>query len=122
MSLTALSPPPDLPPGPFLSVFVVHAILDAEKYRAYQRISDHQALKPMHFGGEVLGFAKPPINFSVAESARAVAVIRWPDFEAYRRWRGQSVYQAPGVPELHAQAERESVYFIPLALRAPPAD
>ncbi|MBL8644732.1 MAG: hypothetical protein JNK21_12420 [Rhodospirillaceae bacterium] len=115
MSLFALEPPADLPPGPFLSVFVVHEILDAAKYAAYQQISDGQSLKPRHFGGDVVGFAKPPINFAVADSAVAVAVIKWPDFDSYRRWRGQPIYQQPGVPELHAAAERESVYFIPIS-------
>jgi uncharacterized protein (DUF1330 family) len=114
MSLVALDPPPDLPPGPFVSVFVVHEILDAAKYAAYQQISDGQSLKPRHFGGEVLAFAKPPINFAVAERAVAVAVIKWPNFDSYRRWRGQPVYRQPGVAELHAAAERESVYFLPL--------
>jgi uncharacterized protein (DUF1330 family) len=113
MSLFALDPPPNLAPGPFVSVFVVHEILDAEKYAAYQKISDGQALKPNHFGGEVLAFAKPPINFAVDQPALAMAVIKWPDFDSYRRWRGQPIYQQPGVPELHAQAERESVYFLP---------
>jgi hypothetical protein len=122
MSLTVLTPPRDLPPGPFLSVFVVHAVLDHDKYRAYQQISDGRALKPAHFGGEVLGFAKPPINVAAVEHAHAVAVIRWPDFDAYRRWRGQAVYQAPGVPELHAAAERESVYFLPLSSRMTSAE
>lgn len=114
MSLTILDPPSDLPPGPFLSIFVVHEILDAEKYAAYQKISDGQALKPKQFGGEVVGFAKPPINFAVDQKALAVAVIRWPNFESYRAWRGQPIYQQSGVPELHAAAERESVYFVPI--------
>jgi hypothetical protein len=114
MSLTHLEPPPDLPPGPFVSVFVVHEILDAEKYAAYQKISDGESLKPHHFGGKVLAFAKPPIHFATVERAVAVAAIAWPDFEAYRRWRGQEVYRRPGVAELHAAAERESVYFVPM--------
>jgi hypothetical protein len=118
MSLRHFDPPADLPPGPFVSVFVVHEILDVEKYAAYQKISDGQSLKPGHFGGTVLAFAKPPIHFAAIETAVAIAVIAWPDFESYRRWRGQEVYRRPGVADLHAAAERESVYFIPVKPRA----
>ncbi len=99
--------------GPFLSVFVVHGITDAEAYAAYQALSDGQSLKPGHFGGEVLGFSKPAFRFVGPEDAHAVAVIRWPDFAAFRAWRTQEVYSADGVAELHAQAESESVYFLP---------
>jgi uncharacterized protein (DUF1330 family) len=119
LSLVALEPPSDLPPGPFISVFVVHEILDRAAYEAYQRISDEQAVKPPAFGGRVLAFAKPPLHLAGPHPAVAVAVIAWPDFDAYRAWRGQPVYAAPGVAALHAAAERESVHLLPL--RAFPA-
>lgn len=99
--------------GPFLSVFVVHGITDAEAYAQYQAISDGKSLKPHHFGGEVLGFAKPAFRFVGPQDAHAVAVIRWPDFAAFRAWRTQKAYGADGVAELHAKAESESVYFLP---------
>lgn len=99
--------------GPFISVFVVHNIADAEAYERYQSISDGQSLKPVEFGGEVLGFSKPVFRFVGPEEAHAVAVIRWPDFDSFKAWRTQPVYAAEGVSDLHAQAERESVYFIP---------
>jgi uncharacterized protein (DUF1330 family) len=99
--------------GPFLSVFVVHGIRDPDAYARYQAISDGKSLKPTHFGGEVLGFAKPVFRFVGPEDAHAVAVIRWPDFAAFRSWRTQEVYAADGVADMHAAAESESVYFLP---------
>lgn len=105
--------PEALKAGPFISVFVVHSIADAEAYAAYQEISDGQSLKPGAFGGEVLGFSKPVFRFVGPEDAHALAVIRWPDFESFKAWRTQPVYAAEGVADLHAKAERESVYFLP---------
>ncbi|MDG2243089.1 MAG: DUF1330 domain-containing protein [Rhodospirillaceae bacterium] len=99
--------------GPFLSVFVAHNIVDEKAYEAYQAISDGDSLKPSHFGGEVLGFSKPAFRFVGPEEAHAVAVIRWPNFETFTAWRTQPAYAAEGVSELHAKAERESVYFLP---------
>lgn len=99
--------------GPFISVFVVHGIKDAEVYAAYQAVSDGQSLKPKHFGGEVLGFSKPVFRFIGPEASHAVAVIRWPDFEAFKAWRTQPTYATEAVADLHAKAERESVYFLP---------
>ncbi|MBT4739158.1 MAG: DUF1330 domain-containing protein [Rhodospirillaceae bacterium] len=99
--------------GPFLSVFVAHNVVDPKAYEAYQAISDGKSLKPSHFGGEVMGFSKPAFRFIGPEDARAVAVIRWPNFAAFTAWRTQPVYAAEGVADLHAAAERESVYFLP---------
>lgn len=99
--------------GPFLSVFVVHGVKDPEAYQRYQQISDGQSLKPAHFGGEVIGFSKPVFRFLGPEDAHAVAVIRWPDFESFTAWRTQDVYSGAAVADLHARAERESVYFLP---------
>lgn len=99
--------------GPFISVFIAHNIVDETAYEAYQAISDGDSLKPSEFGGEVLGFSKPVFRFVGPEEAHAVAVIRWPNFEAFTAWRTQPVYAAEGVPDLHAKAERESVYFLP---------
>jgi hypothetical protein len=107
------SVPDGLRAGPFLSVFVVHAVLDQEAYEQYQAISDGQSLKPDHFGGEVIGFSKPVFTFLGPEQAHAVAIIRWPGFHSFEAWRTQDVYSRPGVAELHAKAERESVYFLP---------
>ena len=95
--------------GPFLSVFVAHNVVDPKAYEAYQAISDGKSLKPSHFGGEVMGFSKPAFRFIGPE----VAVIRWPNFAAFTAWRTQPVYAAEGVADLHAAAERESVYFLP---------
>lgn len=105
--------PDALKADPFISVFVVHGIRDADAYAEYQAISDGQSLKPSEFGGEVLGFSKPVFRFVGPEDAHAVAVIRWPDFESFKAWRTQPVYNADGVADLHAAAERESVYFLP---------
>jgi len=99
--------------GPFISVFVVHNIAHAEAYERYQSISDGESLKPGEFGGEVLGFSKPVFRFVGPEEAHAVAVIRWPDFGSFKAWRTQPTYAAAGVSDLHARAERESVYFLP---------
>lgn len=98
---------------PFISVFVVHGIADAEAYATYQTISDDQSIKPPAFGGEVLGFTKPAFRFVGPEEAHAVAVIRWPDFESFKAWRTQPTYASEGVGDLHAKAEHESVYFLP---------
>ena len=105
--------PVELKAGPFLSVFVVHNIADPEAYDRYQSLSDGQSLKPKHFGGTVLGFSKPVFKFLGPEEAHAVAVIRWPNFEAFKAWRTQDVYSGTDVAELHAKAERESVFFLP---------
>lgn len=114
---TLFDPDRDVPEqfrsGPFLSVFLVHGILDQEIYDRYQSISDGQSLKPKEFGGEVLGFSKPVFKFLGPEEAHAVAVIRWPHFDAFKAWRTQEVYSGKAVAELHAKAERESVYFLP---------
>jgi len=91
----------------------VHSVKNAEAHAQYQAVSDGRSLKPGHFGGEVLGFSKPAFRFLGPEDAHAVAVIRWPNFEAFRAWRTQEVYSAPGVADLHAAAESESVYFLP---------
>jgi len=99
--------------GPFLSVFIAHNVIDETAYEAYQAISDGDTVKPSQFGGEVLGFSKPAFRFVGPEEAYAVAVIRWPSFEAFKAWRTQPVYAADGVADLHATAERESVYFLP---------
>ncbi len=84
--------PEDLKKAPFLSVFVVHGILDQEVYDRYQSISDGQSLKPKEFGGEVLGFSKPVFKFLGPEEAHAVAVIRWPDFEAFKSLAGKESF------------------------------
>ena len=105
--------PEALKDGPFLSVFVAHKVVDRDAYKAYQAISDGQSLRPAHFGGEVLGFSKPAFRFIGPEEAQTVAVILWPNFDAFKAWRTQPVYMAEGVAELHAAAERESVYFLP---------
>jgi len=105
--------PEALKNGAFLSVFVVHGIADEDAYARYQAISDGQSHKPGVFGGQVLGFSKPAFRFVGPEDAHAVAVIRWPDFASFKAWRTQPVYAADGVADLHAQAERESVYFLP---------
>lgn len=99
--------------GPFLSVFVVHGIANEESYRRYQAISDGKSHKPSEYGGDVMGFSKPVFRFLGPEDAHALAVIRWPNFESFAAWRTQPVYAADGVAELHAAAERESVYFLP---------
>ena len=105
--------PEALKQGEFLSVFVVHGIADADAYARYQAISDGQSKKPGLFGGHVLGKNYDAFRFVGPEDAQAVAVIRWPDFESFKAWRTQPVYAAEGVADLHAQAERESVYFLP---------
>lgn len=105
--------PDEFENGPFISVFVVHGVADSEVYARYQEISDGQSRKPPEFGGEVLGFSKPVFRFVGPEEAHAVAVIRWPNFDAFKAWRTQPVYAADGVADLHAKAERESVYFLP---------
>ncbi|MDE0801296.1 MAG: hypothetical protein OSB02_11245 [Rhodospirillaceae bacterium] len=105
--------PDALKAGPFLSVFIVHGIANAEAYERYQLISDGQSDKPTKFGGQVMGFSKPAFRFVGPEEAHALAVIRWPDFEAFKAWRTQPVYVACGIADLHAEAERESVYFLP---------
>lgn len=114
---TLFDPDRDVPEafksGAFISVFLVHGIADAEAYAAYQAVSDGKSVKPGAFGGEVLGFSKPAFRFVGPEEAHAVAVIRWPDFESFRAWRTQPVYSADGIADLHAKAERESVYFLP---------
>lgn len=98
--------PDGLRTGPFLSVFVVHDVVDADAYREYQAMSDGESQKPSEFGGEVLGFSKPVFRFVGPKESHAVAVIRWPDFEAFKAWRTQPVYAMAGVADLHAQAER----------------
>ncbi len=105
--------PETLRDGPFLSVVVAHNVIDPKAYEAYQAISDGKSLRPSHFGGEVLGFSKPAFRFVGPEDAHAVVVIRWPHFSAFTAWRTQPVYAADGVADLHASAERESVYFLP---------
>jgi len=105
--------PDEFEVGPFISVFVVHGILDQEIYDRYQAISDGESLKPAHFGGEVLGFSKPVFRFVGPEDVHAVAVIRWPHFDAFKAWRTQEVYSGEKMAGLHANSERESVYFLP---------
>ena len=105
--------PDALKTGPFLSVFIVHGIADSEAYERYQAISDGQSDKPIKFGGQVIGFSKPAYRFVGPEEAHALAVIRWPNFEAFKAWRTQPIYAADGVADLHAEAELESVYFLP---------
>lgn len=105
--------PANLKAGPFLSVFIVHGVADADSYQRYQAISDGQSDKPAQFGGQVIGFSKPAFRFVGPEEAHALAVIRWPEFEAFKAWRTQPVYAADGVADLHAEAERETVYFLP---------
>ena len=78
--------------GPFLSIFVVHKIKDIEAYKKYQKISDNECLKPSSFGGEVLGFSKPVFRFIGPEEAVALAVIKWPNFDCFKKWRTQEKY------------------------------
>ena len=85
--------PDEFKVGPFITVFVVHGILDQEAYDRYQAISDGKSLKPPRFGGEVLAFSKPVFRFIGSENAHAVAVIRWPNFEAFKAWRTHEVYR-----------------------------
>ena len=111
--LDPLRIPDAIKTGPFISLFVVHEVLDQAAYREYQAISDGQSLKPHEFGGQVLGFSKPVFRLLGPENAHAVAVIRWPNLDSFKAWRTQEVYSRPGVAELHDRAERETVYFLP---------
>lgn len=101
-----------LPPGPFLSVFVIHEILDAEAFARFQPRSDGESLKPPAFGGTVLGFARPPVAAPGSDPVVTLAVIEWPDSRSFLDWRFQPLYD-PAMLRLRAQAERGSLYFLP---------
>jgi hypothetical protein len=101
-----------LPPGPFVSVFVTHEILDREAFAAFQPRSDGESLKPPHFGGTVIAFARPPVVAPGGQPVVTMAVIEWPDPASFLAWRFQPLYDE-AMLELRAQAERGSVYFLP---------
>lgn len=101
-----------LPPGPFLSVFVIHEILDAAAFARFQPRSDGESLKPPTFGGTVLGFSRPPVAAPGADPVVTLAVIEWPDVASFLDWRFQPLYDAQML-RLRAQAERGSLYFLP---------
>jgi hypothetical protein len=101
-----------LPPGPFVSVFVTHEILDAEAFARFQPRSDGESRKPAGFGGTVIAFARPPVVAAGGEPVVTMAVIEWPDAESFLAWRFQPLYDE-AMLRLRAQAERGSVYFLP---------
>lgn len=101
-----------LPPGPFLSVFVTHEILDPDAFAAFQPRSDRESLKPPAFGGQVLAFSRPPLVVAGGEPAVTLAVIEWPDPASFLAWRFQPLYDE-AMLRLRAQAERGSVYLLP---------
>jgi uncharacterized protein (DUF1330 family) len=101
-----------LPPGPFVSIFLIHEILDEEAFAEYQPKSDGNSRKPPAFGGTVIAFARPPIIAPGGEPAVTMAVIEWPDAESFLAWRFQPLYDE-AMLRLRAKAERGSVYFLP---------
>lgn len=101
-----------LPPGPFVSVFVIHEILDAEAFARFQPRSDGESLKPAEFNGNVIAFARPPVVAPGGELVVTMAVIEWPNAESFLAWRFQPLYDE-SMLRLRAQAERGSVYFLP---------
>jgi hypothetical protein len=109
-----------LPPGPFLSVFLIHEILDAEAFALYQPQSDGRSHKPPAFGGTVIAFARPPFIAPGGEPAVTMAVIEWPDAASFLAWRFQPLYDE-AMLHLRAKAERGSVYFLPRGVFKPGA-
>lgn len=101
-----------LPPGPFVSVFVTHEVLDPEAFAAFQPRSDAESVKPAGYGGRVIAFARPPRVAPGGESVVTMAVIEWPDADAFLAWRFQPLYDA-AMLELRSRAERGSLYFLP---------
>jgi fermentation-respiration switch protein FrsA (DUF1100 family) len=104
-----------LPPGPFVSVFVTHGILDPAAFAAFQPRSDAESLKPAAYGGRVIAFARPPVVAPGGEPVVTMAVIEWPDAGRFLAWRFQPLYDA-AMLALRAQAERGSVYFLPVGV------
>jgi len=105
----------ELPPGPFVSVFVTHEILDPDAFAAFQPRSDGESLKPSSYGGRVVAFARPPLVAPGSDPVVTMAVIEWPDAERFLAWRFQPLYDA-AMLALRAQAERGSVYFLPVGV------
>lgn len=104
-----------LPAGPFVSVFVTHEILDAQAFASFQPRSDAESVKPAGYGGRVITFARPPVVAAGGEPVVTMAVIEWPDAEAFLAWRFQPLYD-PAMLELRSRAERGSVYFLPVGV------
>lgn len=108
----------NVPPGPFVSVFVTHEILDGEAFARFQPRSDRESVKPASFGGRVVAFARPPVFAPGSEPVVTMAVIEWPDPQSFLAWRFQPLYDQ-AMLALRAQAERGSVYFLPLGVFKP---
>jgi hypothetical protein len=107
-----------LPPGPFVSIFLIHEILDAAAFAEYQPKSDGNSRKPPEFGGRVVAFARPPFVAPGGEPAVTMAVIEWPDTASFLAWRFQPLYDE-AMLNLRAKAERGSVYFLPRGVWKP---
>lgn len=101
-----------LPPGPFVSIFLIHEILDEAAFAEYQPKSDGNSRKPPEFGGTIIAFARPPVIAPGGEPAVTMAVIEWPDAQSFLAWRFQPLYDE-AMLHLRAKAERGSVYFLP---------